>query len=87
MTALHKNLLELAVVKALPMSDPSCLERLVPRIERLLPTAAAKAQPDACFTLMLLSRLVPAWFGGDGAQLSKTVVEMGSFLCSACKSA
>ena len=35
-STLHKNLLELAVVRALPLSDPSYLEGLVPRIEALL---------------------------------------------------
>ena len=84
---MQKDQLELAVVNDWALYDMTAVEHLVPRIEGLLQTDAAKARPDVCFALMLQSRQLPTWFAGDLTSMAPVVVDMALSLCSACETA
>ena len=87
LSMMQKDQLELAVVNDWALYDMTAVEHLVPRIEGLLQTDAAKARPDVCFALMLQSRQLPTWFAGDLTSMAPVVVDMALSLCSACETA
>ena len=80
----QKDQLEIAVVSDLALYDPAAIMSLGPRIERLLTTDAAKAQPDSCFSLLVAGRLWPLLFAGDMQGAATAWLEICWFTSRAC---
>jgi hypothetical protein len=83
----QKDQLEMAVISQLAITDMALLPQLLPRLERLLTTDAAKSLPDVCVTLLMTGRVIPSMAAGDGKALASAMRSTVLFLCTGCEGA
>ena len=80
LSVFQKDLLELAVVDLLAVLDLSLIASMLPRMNRVLASSAAKARPTNTYGLIMRSTYVIEWWSDDPQRLARASADAATFL-------